>query len=176
MAVVWGASSAWACVPFAGLKATPTEVEPGQAVTLTGSQFRTQTPVVIRLDTLDGPELARFMVTPDKAPIFKETVVIPADVSPGPHVLVATQETPAWAGPPWGIPARTVITVGGPAPPPPVPPPPPRTADLTQESVSATSFALVAVGVAVIAVLGFGAVALLVSRRNEKPTPATVRS
>lgn len=174
--VVWGTAVAWACVPFAGLRATPSEVEPGQAITLTGSQFRTQTPVVIRLDTLDGPELARFMVVSDKGPFFKETVVIPADVSPGHHVLVATQETPAWAGPPWGIPARTVITVGGPAPPPPVPPPPPRTADLTQESVSATSFALVAVGVAVIAVLGFGAAAMLVSRRNEKPTPATVRS
>jgi hypothetical protein len=176
MVVVWGASSAWACVPFAGLRATPSEVEPGQAITLTGSQFRTQTPVVIRLDTLDGPELARIMVTPEKAPIFKETVVIPPDVSPGHHVLVATQETPAWAIPPWGIPARTIITVGGPTPPPPLPPPPPRTADLTQESVTATSFALVALGVAVIAVLGFGAAALLVSRRNEKPAPATVRS
>ena len=175
-AVVLGAATAWACVPFAGLRATPTEVEPGQAITLIGSQFRLQTPVVIRLDTLDGPELARFMVTSEKGPFFRESVVIPADVSPGHHVLVATQETPDWAGPPWGVPARTVITVGGPAPPPPVPQPPPRTADLTQESVSATSFALVAVGVAVVAVLGFGAAALLISRRAEKPTPLTVRS
>lgn len=176
LAVVWGASSAWACVPFAGLRATPSEVEPGQAITLTGSQFRIQTPVIIRLDTLDGPELARFMVTSDKGPFFKETVVIPADVSPGQHVLVATQETPAWAGPPWGIPARTVITVGGPAAAPAVPPLPPRTADLTRESVSAMAFALVAFGVAVVAVLGFGAAALLVSRRAEKPAPAAVRS
>jgi hypothetical protein len=174
--VVLGAATAWACVPFAGLRATPSAVEAGQAITLTGSNFRTQTPVVIRLDTLDGPELARFMVTSDKGPFFKETVVIPADVAPGHHILVATQETPAWAGPPWGIPARTVITVGGPSAPPPLPLPPPRTADLTQESVSATSFVLVAAGVAVVAVLGFGAAALLVSRRAEKPTLATVRS
>lgn len=177
-AVVLGAATAWACVPFAALRATPSEVEPGQEVTLIGSQFRAQTPVVIRLDTLDGPELARFMVVSDKGPFFREAVIIPADVSPGPHILVATQEVPAWAAsPPWGIPARTVITVRGAAPPAPPPAPPaPRTAELTQDSVSATSFALVAVGVAAVAVLGFGSVALLVSRRGEKPAPATVRS
>jgi hypothetical protein len=177
MAVVWGASSAWACVPFAGLRATPGEVEPGQEITLIGSQFRTQTPVVIRLDTLDGPELARFMVVSDKGPFFRENVVIPAGIAPGPHVLVATQETPAWAGPPWGVPARTVITVRGAAPPAsvPAPAPVPRTAELTQDSVSATSFALVAMGVATIAVLGFGAAAVLVSRRAETPAPGAVR-
>ena len=176
--VVWGAAAAWACVPFAALRATPSEVAPGQEITLIGSQFRTQTPVVIRLDTLDGPELARFMVVSDKGPFFRETVVIPADLAPGQHVLVATQETPAWAGPPWGIPARTVITVRGAAPPAATPAAPaaPRTAELTQESVSAASFALVAMGVATVAVLGFGAAALLVSRRAEKPAPATVRS
>jgi hypothetical protein len=178
MAVVWGASSAWACVPFTGLRATPSEVDPGEAITLIGSQFRTQTPVVIRLDSLEGPELARFMVVSDKGPFFRETVVIPADISPGHHILVATQETPAWvASPPWGIPARTVITVRGAAPPAPPPAPPaPRTAELTQDSVGAMSFALVAVSVAAVAVLGFGSVALLVSRRAEKPAPATVRS
>lgn len=177
LVVLLGAAAAWACVPFAGLRATPTEVDPGQEIILIGSQFRTQTPVVIRLDTLDGPELARIMVVSDKGPFFRETVVIPADISPGSHVLVATQETPAWAGPPWGIPARTVITVRGAAPPAPPPAPPaPRTAELAQDSVSATSFALVALGVAAIAVVGIGSAALLLSRRAEKPAPETVRS
>jgi hypothetical protein len=175
--ITWVASSAWACVPFASLRATPTQVEPGQEVTLIGSQFRPTTPVVIRLDTLDGPELARITVDSPKGPFFRSTIVIPGDVAPGDHVLVATQETPEWSGPPWGVPARTVITVGGGphraiADPPDVP----RTADLSRDSVSAGSALLVALGMAVAAVLAFGGVAVLVSRRSGRPVPAEVRS
>jgi hypothetical protein len=170
------AATAWACVPFASLRVTPTDVQPGQEVSLTGAQFRPGVPVVIRLDSLDGPELATVMVDSPKGPFFQSTVVIPPDVSTGTHVLVATQQTPEWGGPGWGIPARAVITVGHPSPLGPAPPLAPRTAELSRESVGPMAFLLVTLGVAAVALLGFGGVAVVVSTRAGRRSPARVSS
>lgn len=170
------AATAWACVPFAALRVEPEQVQPGQEVVLTGSQFRPQTPVIIRLDTLDGRELARIPVDSPKGPFFRTAIVIPADVAPGTHVLIATQETPEWIGsPPWGIPARAVITVGSTPTPLPAPPVTPRTAELSRDSVSLGAIALVTLGVAGLSLLGFAVVALGASRRASR-TPAPVPS
>lgn len=170
------AATAWACVPFASLRVNPTDVQPGQEVAVTGAQFRPTTPVVIRLDSLDGPVLASVVVDSPKGPFFQTTLVIPTDLSPGTHVLVATQETPDWSGPPWGIPARAVINVGHPSPITPAQAVSPRDAQLTRHSVSPLSFVLVGLGVAAIALLSFGVVAVVVSRRVTRRAAATVSS
>jgi len=170
------AATAWACVPFAALRVTPTEVEPGQQVTVTGAQFSAIVPVVIHLDALDGPELASVMANSPKGPFFTVDIVIPADVPPGSHVLVATQDLPPWAGVPWGVPARALITVGHGSSVVASPPPAARAVHLTRQSVGWSGLVLVALGVSAIALLGFGAVAAVASARRSGRGTAAVSS
>jgi hypothetical protein len=170
------AATAWACVPFAALTVTPSTVEPGQVVTVTGAQFNKVMPVVIHLDGLDGRELARAMADSPKGPFFSVTVVIPADVPPGSHVLVATQDQPPWGGLTWGVPARALVTVGHPTSAAASPPAAVGTVRLTREPVGWTGLVLVGLGVSAIALLGFGVVAAVASGRRSGRRTAAVSS
>jgi hypothetical protein len=170
------AAIAWACVPFASLKVTPETVEPGQEVTVTGAQFNMVMPVVIHLDALDGRELAQVMANSPKGPFFSLSVVIPPDVPPGSHVLVATQDPPPWGGVTWGVPARALITVGHPTSAAATPPVPGGALRLTRESVGWSALALVALGVAALALLAFGVVAAVASGRRSGRRTAAVSS
>ncbi len=104
------AAVAWACIPVATLEASPTEVKPGQQVTVTGAQYGEKSPVVIRFNALDGPVLAS--LTPAKDGLVNGTVTIPADARPGNYVLVATQEA-VRGETTWGVPSRALVRVVG---------------------------------------------------------------
>jgi hypothetical protein len=109
------ASAAWACLSVAGITASPTAVQPGGSVTVNGIGFEFGTnPIVIHLDTLDGNVLGT--ATLDRIGDFSQAVTLPAGVSNGPHILIATQAaaTPDGKnnGSNTGVPARAVIQVG----------------------------------------------------------------
>lgn len=106
----------YACVGVVGLSATPSSVQPGGTFVLNGKDFVTTVPVVIHLDTIDGPVIAT--VTKQigggvMSSTFAQTVTLPSTVSSGQHVLIATQSQHTMNG---GNPARAVIYVGQPAP------------------------------------------------------------
>lgn len=95
VAVVIPVSVAWACVGLVVFKTTGSAtVEPGGTVEVFGGEFAPGEPVNVRLDSADGPVLATF---PDPKPStmtsrFTLDVPIPDDISPGEHLLVATQK------------------------------------------------------------------------------------
>lgn len=106
------AAAAWACLGLAGITTSSSTVQPGGSLTVKGVEFGTN-PVDIHLDSLTGPVLAT--VTP-KQRMFDQTITIPADLTTGPHVVVATQSaiTPDGknSGTSNGTPARALIQVG----------------------------------------------------------------
>jgi len=141
------AASAWACLGLAGLTASPTAAQPGSTIQLKGVEFGSN-PVQIHLDGLNGPVLATIAPT---SGIFTQSLTLPADLSNGPHVLVATESAVTANGlnngAANGTPARALIQVGpatasaaSPAP----------LANLTQSSSSSGvgTFVLIALGVA----------------------------
>ena len=94
---------------------------PGQELSFKGWYYNDVHPVRIRWNTVDGPVLAT--VTPDTfGPIHNHfrsiagTLRIPPDAQPGPHLLVATQDFAPPGKITWGIPVRTRIYIGQPAP------------------------------------------------------------
>ncbi|MGH9077455.1 MAG: hypothetical protein ACRDY0_08400 [Acidimicrobiales bacterium] len=109
------ASAAWACLSLAGITTNLATVQPGGAVTVSGIGFEFGTnPVVIHLDSIDGAVLGT--ATLDHIGDFSKVVTLPAAVSGGQHVLVAT-EAAATAdgsndGSNTGVPARAIIDVG----------------------------------------------------------------
>lgn len=115
-AVVVPAIVVYACVGVVGLSATPTSVQPGGTFVLSGKDFVVTVPTQIHLDTITGPVIATvttYKGTGVMSSTFSQTVTLPADVSNGRHVLIATQSQHTMNG---GNPARAVIYVGQPAP------------------------------------------------------------
>ena len=110
------APPAWA-PHVAQLQVTPTQVQPGQQVSVFGPRGYGRTnPVLIRWDSETGPVLGSFQ--PDQQRFAQwgpGTVTIPTDASAGRHVLFATQALPDADAGIRGIPARAVIEVLGPA-------------------------------------------------------------
>ncbi|MEX2660266.1 MAG: hypothetical protein WD232_11265, partial [Acidimicrobiales bacterium] len=168
MAVVIPFSVAWACVGLVVFKTTGSAtVQPGGTVEVFGGEFASDQPVDVRLDSPDGPVLATY---PEPGPStmtsrFTLDVPIPDDITPGEHLLVATQEHYDMNG---GIPARAVIYVDAPEPPPPTPEERP-TSLLASSGPGAGNLVLVGVGAAAVALaLTAGAVAL----RRSSSAPA----
>ena len=152
MAVLIPASVAWGCVAVAAIKVNGSGVvQPGGTVEVFGSDFSRGKPVGIRLDSPDGPIL---YTHPDPQPStmtsqFTVQVPIPQDVSPGNHLLVATQEHYDMNV---GIPARATIYVN--SAPPAAPSPTERAEALTvSDGPSALSYVLIGLGVAALALL-----------------------
>ena len=171
------AARSWACVPMANIEVTPKQVQAGREVTLSGIRFVSFEPVVIRMNSLDGPILATVQMGPAVNTIFKTSVTIPPGTPPGPVVLIATQDpTPGYVAVAWGIPARIVVDVTGPdgatAPAPPVPVLD-RPAGLARATAGAGTVVLVVLGVAGAALLVAGAAALVASRRTDHGAPVS---
>ena len=80
---------------------------------------------------------------------------------------------------PWGVPARTVVTLDGGAgvvTAPTAAPVPARPADLERESVDMSSLVVLTFGVAAAFLVLVGGGALLAGRRNQAPMPARAPS
>lgn len=176
MAVVVLAATAWACVPVASLQVSPQQASPGDELTVTG-RFYNDNPVQLRWDGLDGRVLAT--ITPANRSI-EGTFRVPSNAEPGNYTLVATQDA-ADDRTTWGIPSRALVSVVGDGGAPVmgemlgvdaterVP------ALVQSESVGTGEFALVALGVAGVALFAAGAGALMAGR-SRRGVAETARS
>lgn len=109
--VLVAGAAAWACVAGPTLVATPQVVGAGETVAISGITYNADLPVVVRFDTLDGPVLGTFPVNQD-TDALAGSVQIPADATPGNHVLVVTQTSED--GDIAIIPTRALVSVAGP--------------------------------------------------------------
>jgi hypothetical protein len=161
------AAIAWACVAVVALTASPQSVQPGGSVAVTGRDFAPGAPIEIHLDSPTGRLLATQPAHKNSVMMNSWTlnVPIPADVSKGQHVLVATEDYHNMNG---GVPARATIFVGesvaAPAP------SPARPAGVPVSSgPSAASLILIGLGAAAVALLVAGMWSLAASRRSPQP-------
>lgn len=172
VAVVAMAATAWACVPVATLQASPSEAAPGDEITITG-RFYNENAVTLHWNGLDGPVLGT--ITPENR-LIDGTVRVPRSAEPGNYTVVATQER-ADGATTWGIPSRVLVTVVGDAGTPSLGAPVgsvsgERAPTLVQsESVGAGEFALVALGVAGVALFAAGAAAMMAGRSSRREVP-----
>lgn len=136
-------------------------------MSVTGRDFAPGADVEVHLDTPTGRLLAT-------QPAFNQSVMqsvwtlnvpIPADVSAGQHVLVATQDYHNHNA---GTPARAAISVGQPAPGPVTPAARPTTLEASS-GPSAVALLLTGLGVAAVALLVAGLWSLAASRRAPQP-------
>ena len=180
---IFSAGTAWA-PHVAQLLVEPRVVNPGDTVTVTGTRgFGAEQPVDVRLDDIDGPVLGTFQTDDQFFAAFGPVqVTIPADISPGAHTLVATQVLDAEDAHIRGVPARAAIEVVGPGGlpaenPPLVEPVEPRPDQLAVgDEVGLGALALVALGVAGVAMFAAAMVALVTARRSSAPEATTTRS
>jgi hypothetical protein len=174
MFLVASAGLAWGCVALVGFRTTGSgTVQPGGTVEVFGGEFASGKPVHIRLDSPAGPIL---YTHPDPRPStmtsqFRVQVPIPQNVSPGPHVLVATQEHYDMNV---GIPARAAIYVN--SSPPAVPTPEVRPTSLSvSEGPSEMRYVLIGLAVAGAGLLVAGGASAMASRRPSPGRAETVQ-
>ena len=180
-AIVTGAA-AWACIAGPTLNLTPTQVKPGGEVALSGFSYKSDLPIVVRFNTLDGPSLGLFMPSGGRFgddEFLTAKVTIPPETKPGNYLLIATQSNPD--GSLANIPVRALITVTGPAGAPAVGAPVapqdlgrPVGPVTSESSASIGTLLLVGVGVAGLALLAAGAATLWAGRRRRAPEGARV--
>lgn len=163
MAIVIPAGLAWSCVALVAFRVNGSgTVQPGGTVEVFVGEFAARVPVEIRLDSPDGPVL---LTTPPPTSTmtgqFTGQVPIPADISPGPHLLVATQKHYDMNV---GNTARAAIYVN--SSPPAAPIPRERASALTVSSGSgAGGYILVGLGVAAAGLLLAAVASMIVARR-----------
>ncbi len=107
------ASVAWACGVLATLTLDTKVAAPGQTITATGKNWSTAagaSAVSIRLKTRDGQVLET--TGAQTGGRISQTFVLPASLSPGWYVVLATQ-TNANGTPKSGTPGRTTLRVQG---------------------------------------------------------------
>ncbi|MGH7685602.1 MAG: hypothetical protein ACREN2_02120 [Candidatus Dormibacteria bacterium] len=157
-ALVVPAVVVYACVGLVGLTATPNSVQPGGTIKLNGLDFVPTAPVTIHLDTITGPVIATVTALTGgvMSSQFHQDVIIPSSVSPGQHLLIATQDQHNMNG---GNPARAVIYVGSAAPGPTGPESRPASATI-DNGPSLGVLAGVAAGALIVGLVIFGAIAL----------------
>lgn len=101
----------YACIGVVALTATPATVQPGGSVTLSGKDFVPDKPILVHLDSVNGPVI--FTVPSSAGDVmtshFSITMPVPSSVPVGAHVLVATQDEHDMNG---GNPARAALYVG----------------------------------------------------------------
>jgi hypothetical protein len=106
-------STAWACGVLATLSLGPSAASHNQTVTVSGRNYSTSagvSPVVLHLGSRSGKALAT--TTPDAKGFINTSFSVPANLSPGYYVIVATQYVASGA-PKTGTPGRTVLHVTG---------------------------------------------------------------
>lgn len=175
VAILVPAGLAWGCVALVAFNTTGSNiVEPGGTVQVFGGAFANEQPVQIHLDSPDGPVLATHE-SPEPSTMtsrFTVDVPIPADVAPGPHFLVATQEHYDMNV---GIPARAAIYVNS-SPPAELTPVERSTSLAVSSGPSATRYILIGLGVALAGVLVAGLASMIVSRRSSPGRAEGVKS
>ena len=175
VAFIVPAGLAWGCVALVAFRVNGSGVvQPGGTVEVFGGEFASGQPVHIRLDSPTGPVL---YTHPDPRPStmtsqFTVQVPIPPDITPGPHILVATQEHYDMNV---GIPARATFYVNTSAPV--EPPPQERTTVLSvDDGPSAARYVLIGLGVAAAGLLLAAAASLVAARRPPSGQPERVQS
>lgn len=175
------AGAAWACLSLAGVTTSSATVQQGGTVTVNGVEFGSN-PVQIHLDSLDGPVLATVTPNSDSGG-FSQAVPLPADISAGQHVLVATEPAATTNGKnngsSTGVPARTLIDVTGPggaAAPGAVTSSAAPTVNLTANSgAGAGTLGLIGLAAAAASLFLAGGISLVVARRR-RPEPEAVKA
>lgn len=168
--VVVPAGLAWGCVALVAFRTTGSGVvQPGGTVEVFGGEFAEGNPVHIRLDSPKGPIL---YTHPDPQPStmtsqFTVQVPIPANISPGQHVLVATQEHYDMNV---GIPARAAIHVSSSPPVAPISDERPTSLSVSS-GPSALSYLLIALAVALGGLLVAAGASAIASRRAAPSRP-----
>ncbi|MGH9280567.1 MAG: hypothetical protein ACRD12_21045 [Acidimicrobiales bacterium] len=181
--VVVSAAAAWACIAGPTLNLTPGQARPGGEVALSGFSYKSEIPIVVRFNALDGPVLGSFMPAGGRFgddEILSAKVTIPPDTKPGSYVLIATQSNTD--GTLANIPVRALITVTGQGGAP-VVGAPVATQELgrsvgpvtTKSSTSMATLVLVSIGVAGLALLVAGLATAWSGRRGTSPEAARVR-
>jgi hypothetical protein len=176
-AVLLFASAAFACTNLAELNLASSAGSAGSQVTVNGSAFAdpsSNSPVALHWNGDNGPVIQT--VTPDMAgAIGPITITIPADASPGPYVIVASQVENGTGRTPWGLPARASFTVTGPGAVAPA-----RPTVLPATSSGNPSGSLVALTLALgfggILLFAFGAATFVRSARRRVAAPSRVRN
>lgn len=107
------ASAAWACGVLTVVALDQKVTTPGSTLTATGrnwSSSATASEVTLRLQSRSGTVLTRVTPTPDRK--ISKQFTLPASLSPGWYVVVATQFN-ASGSPIAGTPGRTTLRVQG---------------------------------------------------------------
>jgi len=187
VALLCGAT-AWACIAGPLLSINPSTVQAGQEISFTAASIN-RDEVTVRYDALDGPVLGKFQPGPDRRFPTSSTsgglenvkLTIPADATPGAHVLILTQHSAD--GKMTQVPTRVMFTVTGSAGATPVAGAPVFPVDETRpeglvkgdEPVSTGTKVLVGLGVGGVAMFLAGMAAVFASRRPEGPEPVAAR-
>ena len=175
-------AAAWACVSGPVVNLSTISAKPGQEVGITGTGFQTANQAVVRWNALDGPVLAT-VPAPITGGNLSSTFTVPQGTAPGSYVVVVSQTKAD--GSLSLSPIRAVMSVTGEAGTAPVVGAPAATADTSaraeglarsDESVSAGTLALVALGVGGVGMFLAGMAALFAGRRGSAPEAARARS
>src|SRR5215469_8486293 len=114
LAVMVPVATAWACIGLVSLTTSSNTVQAGGTINVTGKEFAAGAPIMIHLDTIDGPILATAPApTGTMTSTWTIPVTIPVGTSSGAHLLIATQAEHNMNG---GNPARAVVYVNTSAP------------------------------------------------------------
>ena len=181
-------ATAWACIAGPLLTVNPSTVKAGQEISFSAASI-SRDEVTVRYDGLDGPILGKFQPGPDPRFPTSSTsggldgvkITIPANATPGNHVLVMTQSSAD--GKLSMIPTRVLFTVTGETGATPVSGAEvfqvdeSRPAGLVQgdDPVSTGTKLLIGLGVAGVAMFIAGMAAVLASRRPEGSGPVAER-
>jgi hypothetical protein len=108
------ASVAWACGVLSTLTIDKKVASPGQSITISGKNYANTvaggaSPVTVRLKSRKGAVLTTVAATAGR---ISDTFTIPASVSPGWYVVLATQSN-ADGSPKAGTPGRTTLRIQG---------------------------------------------------------------
>jgi hypothetical protein len=108
------ASVAWACGVLSTLTIDKKVASPGQSITISGKNYANTvaggaSPVTVRLKSRTGAVLTTVAATAGR---ISDTLTIPASVSPGWYVVLATQSN-ADGSPKAGTPGRTTLRIQG---------------------------------------------------------------
>ena len=176
------AAAAWACVSGPVVNLSTIQAKPGQEVGLTGTGFQAGNQVVARWNALDGPVLAT-VAPPITGGTLDSRFTVPEGTKPGSYVIVVSQYRAD--GSMSLSPIRAVLSVVGDAGTAPVVGAPAATADNTaranglvrsDDSISGSTLALVALGVGGVGMFLAGMAALFAGRKGSAPEAAKARS
>ena len=174
-------AAAWACVSGPVVNLSTINAKAGQEVGITGTGFQAANAAQIRWNALDGPVLAN-VAAPITGGNMDAKFTVPEGTKPGSYVVVVTQTKAD--GSLSLSPIRAVMSVTGDAGANPVLGAPAASTDSavradglarSDDSISAGTLALVALGVGGVGMFLAGMAALFAGRRSSAPEVAKAR-